>query len=108
MCTITVTGGSILEAVYAAKISVKEILGLPAMNAFELCMAVAGVDVIGSRTSKESGSVTTSLTYVVSANCGFAVPAHSGVVIPCIINGVSGIKDLMIGQKIQSEKTPKV
>ena len=52
MCTITVAGRSILEAVYAADISLRAIIRLSAMNALEFCMNVAGIVVVGSRASK--------------------------------------------------------
>ena len=38
MCLITVAGRRVLETIYAANISVRAILGLPAMNALKLCM----------------------------------------------------------------------
>lgn len=93
-CNITVNNKTVVDAVYAANISDKAILGRSTMQALGYKLTIAGESVEESASGAPSSTVSAARRVTVSRT--LQIPARSEAVLPCKVHGPNKQEDLLL------------
>jgi predicted aspartyl protease len=102
-CNITVNNKNVVDAVYAANISDKAILGRSTMQALGYKLTIAGESVEDSA-SRFSSSISSAVRRV-TASRTLQVPARSEAILPCTVHGPNNQQDLLLSAESEFSGT---